>query len=61
MKERRGRACAASGDCERYSAYFFPDQTTEFCRVAEYVYDNIDRFIQMAEEKAREERKKYGL
>ena len=53
--------CQANGDCERYSAYFFPDQTTEFCRVAEYVYDNIDRFTQMAEEKAREERKKYDL
>ena len=54
-------ACQASGDCERCSAYFFPDQTTEFCRVAEYVYDNVDRFTQMAEEKAREERKKYDL
>ncbi|MBO6309791.1 MAG: hypothetical protein J6N70_13315 [Oribacterium sp.] len=32
-----------------------------FCRVAEYVYDNVDRFTQMAEEKAREERKKYDL
>ena len=53
--------CQANGDCERCSAYFFPDQTTEFCRVAEYVYDNIDRFTQAAEEKAREERKKYGL
>ncbi len=53
--------CQANGDCERCSAYFFPDQTTEFCRVAEYVYDNIDRFTQTAEEKAREERKKYDL
>ena len=53
--------CQANGDCERCSAYFFPDQTTEFCRVAEYVYDNVDRFTQMAEEKAREERKKYDL
>jgi hypothetical protein len=53
--------CQANGDCEQCSAYFFPGQTTEFCRVAEYVYDNIDRFTQMAEEKAREERKKYGL
>ncbi len=53
--------CQANGDCERCSAYFFPDQTTEFCRVAEYVYDNVDRFTQMAEEKAREERKKYCL
>ena len=48
--------CQANGDCEQCSAYFFPDQTTEFCRVAEYVYDNIDRFMEMAEEKAREER-----
>lgn len=53
--------CQANGDCERCSAYFFPDQTTEFCRVAEYVYDNVDRFTQMAEEKALEERKKYDL
>ena len=53
--------CQANGDCERCSAYFLPDQTTEFCRVAEYVYDNVDRFTQMAEEKAREERKKYDL
>ena len=53
--------CQANGDCERCSAYFFPDQTTEFCRVAEYVFDNADRFTQMAEEKAREERKKYDL
>ena len=45
--------CQANGNCERCSAYFFPDQTAEFCRVAEYVYDNIDRFTQMAEEKAR--------
>ena len=54
-------ACQANGDCERCSAYFFPDQTAEFCRVAEYVYDNADRFTQMAEEKAREERKKHDL
>ena len=53
--------CQANGDCEECSAYFFPDQTTEFCRVAEYIYGNIDRFTQMAEEKAREERKKYNL
>ena len=53
--------CQVNGDCERCSAYFFPDQTAEFCRVAEYVYDNVDRFTQMAEEKAREERKKYNL
>ncbi len=54
-------ACQANGDCERCSAYFFPDQTSEFCRVAEYVYDNMGRFTQMAEEKAEEERKKYDL
>ena len=53
--------CQANGDCEQGSAYFFPDQTTEFCRVAEYVYDNVDRFTRMAEEKAEEERKKYDL
>ncbi len=53
--------CQANGDCERCSAYFFPDQTTEFCRVAEYVYDNIGRFTEIAEEKALEERKKYNL
>ena len=53
--------CQANGDCEVCSGYFFPDQTTEFCRVAEYVYDNIDRFTEMAEEKAREQREKYSL
>ena len=53
--------CQANGDCEPSSAYFCPDQAAEFCRVAEYVYDNIDRFTQMAEDKAREERKKYNL
>ncbi len=53
--------CQANGDGEVCSAYFFPDQTAQFCRVAEYVYDNMDRFTQMAEEKAREEREKYHL
>ncbi len=53
--------CRANGDCERCSAYFFPDQTVEFCRAAEYVYDNIDRYMDMAEEKAREQRAKYSL
>ncbi len=53
--------CQANGDCEQGSAYFFPDQTAEFCRVAEYIYDNIGRFTEMAEEKARVERAKYGL
>ena len=53
--------CQANGDCERCSAYFFPDQTTEFCRVAEYVYGNIERFMRMAEDKAEKERKKYDL
>lgn len=53
--------CQANGDCEECSAYFFPNQTTEFCRVAEYVYDNIDRFMEMAEEKAQEQREKYNL
>lgn len=54
-------ACQANGDCEQSSAYFCPDQTMEFCRIANYVYDNIDRFMQMAEEKALQERKKYNL
>ena len=53
--------CQANGDCEQGSAYFCPEQTAEFCRVAEYVYENIGRFTQMAEEKAMEERKKYKL
>ncbi|MCR4682355.1 MAG: hypothetical protein K5647_03370 [Clostridiales bacterium] len=53
--------CQANGDCERCSAYFFPDQTTEFCLVAEYVYGNIERFMRMAEDKAEKERKKYDL
>lgn len=51
----------ANGDCEECSAYYFPDQTTDFCRVAEYVYDNIDRYMKMAEEKARMQREKYDL
>ncbi len=54
-------ACQATGDCERCSAYFFPDQATEFCRMAEYVYDNIGRFTAMAEEKVRRAAEKYGL
>ena len=54
-------ALQANGDCEQASGYFFPDQTTEFCRVAEYVYDNIGRFTEMAEEKAREQKEKYKL
>ena len=53
--------CQANGDCERCSAYLFPDQTAEFCRVAEYVYDNIGRYMELTEEKAREERKNYDL
>jgi hypothetical protein len=53
--------CQANGDCEECSAYFFPDQTTEFCRVAEYIYDNIDRYTAMAEDKARRTAEKYGL
>ncbi|MBO4770846.1 MAG: hypothetical protein J5563_08710 [Clostridia bacterium] len=53
--------CQANGDCEEGSAYFCPEQTAEFCRVAEYVYDNIGRFTEMAEEKAREQREKYNL
>ena len=54
-------ALQANGDCEQSSAYFFPDQTTEFCRLAEYIYDNIGRYMAMAEEKARREAEKYGL
>lgn len=54
-------ALQANGDCEVSSAYFFPDQTPEFCRVAEYVYENIDRFTQMAENKAQEQREIYNL
>jgi hypothetical protein len=53
--------CQANGGCEECSAYFFPDQTTEFCRVAEYIYDNIDRYTAMAEDKARRTAEKYGL
>ena len=51
----------ANGDCEQSSAYFFPDQTAEFCRVAEYIYDNVERYMNMAEERAREQREEYGL
>ena len=53
--------CQANGDCEEGSAYFCPEQTEEFCRVAEYVYDNIDRFTETAEEKAWAQREKYSL
>ena len=54
-------ALQANGDCEECSAYFFPDQTAEFCRVAEYIYDNIDRFTAMAEDKARMMNEKYEM
>ena len=54
-------ALQANGDCERCSAYFFPDQTTEFCRVAEYIYDSIDRYTAMAEDNARRMAEKHGL
>ncbi len=54
-------ALEANGDCERCSAYFFPDQTKEFCRLAAYIYDNIGRYTAMAEEKARMMTEKYGL
>ena len=54
-------ALEANGDCEENSAFFFPDQTAEFCCVAEYIYDNIGRFTDLAEEKAREQREKFGL
>ena len=54
-------ALQASGDCERCSAYFFPDQTAEFCRVAEHIYDNIGRYTAIAEEKARMTAEKHGL
>ena len=54
-------ALQASGDCEECSAYFFPDQTVEFCRVAEYIYDNIDRYMEMAEDRARAIREEYSL
>jgi hypothetical protein len=54
-------ALQASGDCEQGSAYFFPDQTAAFCRVAEHIYDNIDRYAAMAEGKARTMAEKYGL
>ncbi len=54
-------ALQANGDCEQSSAYFFPDQTTEFCRLAEYISDNIDRYTAMAEDKARLTIEKYEL
>ena len=54
-------ALQANGDCEVSSAYFFPDQTAEFCRVAEYIYDNVGRFTAMAEDKARRMAEKFGL
>ena len=54
-------ALQANGDCEVSSAYFFPDQTAEFCRVAEYIYDNIGCYMAMAEDKARTTAGKHGL
>ena len=54
-------ALQANGDCEVSSACFFPDQTVEFCRVAEYIYDNIGRYTAMAEDKARLMAEKHGL
>lgn len=54
-------ALQANGDCEVSSACFFPDQTVEFCRVAEYIYDNIGRYTAMAEDKVRLMAEKHGL
>ncbi len=46
---------------ETNSGWFFPDQTAESCRVAEYIYDNIGRNTAMAEDIAREQREKYSF
>ena len=54
-------ALEANGELDEASAIFFPDQTEEFCRIAEYVYENRDRYREMAEDKARMLREKYGL
>ncbi len=54
-------ALQANGDRERCSACFFPDQTVEFCLVAEYIYDNIGRYTAVVEDKARMMAEKHGL
>ena len=52
---------AANGDVGEGCAWFSPDQTEEFCRAAEYIYRNYGRYLEMAENKARMQREKYGL
>ncbi len=52
---------AANGDVSDGSAWFSPDQTEEFCRAAEYIYENYGRYLEMAESKARMQREQYGL
>lgn len=54
-------AHAANGDVEVCSALFFPDQTEEFCHVAEYLYASHARHREMAETKAKMLREKYNL
>jgi hypothetical protein len=54
-------ALEANGDLSEGSAWFFPEQTKEFCRVAEYVYENVGRCADTAERKASLMREKYGL
>ena len=59
--EDEALALEASGETDEASAIFFPDQTVEFCRAAEYVYANYERYREMAEDKARRLREEFGL
>ena len=52
---------AANGNVEDCSTCFFPDQTNEFCQVAEYIYANYPRYKEMAENKAKDWMEKLGL
>ncbi len=51
----------ANGDLDESAVWIFPDQMKEFCRLAEYVCENHDRFRRLAEDKARTMREEYGL
>ncbi len=51
----------ASGDAGDDDAWFFPDQLNEFFELVDYVYENHSRHREIAEEKARMLREKYGF
>ena len=54
-------ALEADGELGDDAVWFFPDQTEEFCRLAESIYANFDRYAAMAEDKAQVQREKYHL